>query len=145
MHPAYRWPGQPTPPQPARLRGRVGHQLVIGLALLTVGLLSGLTRSGRGLLAIGVAWVVLGLLATHRAAGLRQAVRACTEYAMVAALVLLVVGAAPAPAEAPPRRPPAAKAKPAQGDPLEAARARLADIRERLPRFEVSMSTKGGR
>jgi hypothetical protein len=121
MPQGYGMPYQPPPLAAGRLsggRGRLRHQLIIGGALLTLGLLAGLTRTSRGLLAIGLAWVVVGLLAGHRADGRREWFKAVIEYAVVAALAVALLTAAPAPpqAKAPGReRPPAAER--AQADP----------------------------
>ena len=150
MHPAqqgYGWPYQPSPPARSRSRpaGGVRHQLVIGGTLLTLALLAGLLRSSRGFVAVGLAWVVVGLLARRRVDGWREWAKAVVEYATVAALAVAVLTAGPAPAERPKPRPPAAKAKAAESDPLEGARAWFAEWRQRLPRVEVSTTTKEAR
>jgi hypothetical protein len=87
--------GMPFPAAPLqpRVRDRVRRQLVIGLAVGTLGFFLGLTRSGRGWLAIGLAWLLLGLLGAHRANGTRWLARMVAEYALVALLAVLVAGA----------------------------------------------------
>lgn|GEM_PF-2701620 len=113
QHPTYGWPSQPLAPPRSRSGppGGMRHQLVIGLVLLTLGFLFGLTTSSRGLLAIGLAWVVVGFLARRRADGWREWVKGLVEYATVAALMFALFTAAPAPpAKAPARKhPPAAE------------------------------------
>jgi hypothetical protein len=145
MIPAYRWPGQPPPP--TRLRARVGHQLVVGLALLTLALLAGLLRSPRGWLAWALAWLLVGMLAARRPTGRGERVRAAMDYAILGAFALMLVTAVPAaPSVKVPARPrPPVKVEAAQGDRLAEARARLAELRERLPQIQVSVSTKGTR
>ena len=142
----------PLPLASSRLSGgtgRVKHQLVIGGALLTLGLLAGLTRTSRGLLAIGLAWVVVGLLSGRRADGRREWFKAVLEYACVAALAVCVLTAAPAPpAKAPARRRPSA-AERAQTDPWAELRTKAekfwAKVAAGAPEVKFSDPPKPGR
>jgi hypothetical protein len=130
----YGWP--PHQPPSFRTRPRLGggvwarirHQLAIGLALFTAALLFGLLRSPRGLLAVGLAWALVGLLSAHRANG--RGLRAVLEYGLVALLVLLVanVGTTPEPPAVP--RPPV-KVEATQADQLKQARGAVADLWQR--------------
>jgi hypothetical protein len=77
----------------------------ICLCLLVAGWLAGLTRSGRGWLTIGLAELLVILLAVHhRDGGRRWLARVVCEYAVVAALAMLLLvagGGAPQPAHQP--------------------------------------------
>jgi hypothetical protein len=103
--------------------GRLGvrrNQLTGALALVIGGLVMMTLGPGRGLLVLGLTWVLVRFLASHRDdGGRRQQVRSMVEYAAVAALVVAVLTAMPAPdppkAKAPPRRPAATER--AQVDP----------------------------
>jgi hypothetical protein len=91
------WTPLTHPPAQPRLWPRIRRQLLLVSALFTVALFTGLLRTSRGLLVVALAWVVLGLLGNHRAAGSRQITRAVVEYAAVAGLVaaLMSAGATP--------------------------------------------------
>jgi hypothetical protein len=139
MHPAHGW-GSPTPPTPARSGVRIPRPLIIGLALLCVGLLAGLTRSPRGLLVIAAAWLLVALFDTRRAAG---------RWLRVAALVALLLAAAPAPTPTRPavRRPPAASTEATQVS-LEDVRGQVADLWQQVASGFSRATTpppKGGR
>jgi apolipoprotein N-acyltransferase len=142
MHPASGWPSQPA--SPVRSGGvRIPRPVIIGLALLTVGLLVGLTRSPRGLMVIAAACLLVALFDTHRGAG---------RLLRVVALLALLVFAAPAPVPERPaeRRPrPPVKVEAVQPDRLKEARQRVAELWARaaagFPRVEVSTTPKGGR
>jgi hypothetical protein len=105
----YGWPSQPS--TPARSGGiRVPRPALIGLALLAVGLMTGLTRSPRGLLVIVAACLLVATWDAGRGRFLR-----------VVALLALLVLAAPAPLPEKPHRPPV-KVQAGQADRLERAR-----------------------
>jgi hypothetical protein len=116
--------GMPFPaPMPARARlwPRVRHQLIILGALFSGALLLGILRNRAGLLAVALAWVVIGFIANR---GWRVAI----EYAAVAGLVLALgaAGAAAPNVRAAADRP-APKAEAAKGD-LEQARQGVIDL-----------------
>jgi hypothetical protein len=91
---------------------------VTGLAVVVVGFLAGLTGTTGGLVALGLAVVLVGLLGAHHAGGgVRWLARAAAEYAVVAVLVALLA------AHYGPHAPPAAK-DPARPKPAAAAPAR---------------------
>lgn len=147
-------PGWPPYAPPATRRGRawdrVRHQLLIGLALFAAAFMLGLSRSPRGWLAIGLAWVLLDRLSAHRAQG--RTVRAVVEYVLVAALTFALVGAAPTAPKvniAVDQRPPAkAKVEAAQGG-LNDLRQRVSDLYQQLaqgfPPDAEPTPKKGGR
>ncbi len=88
----------PAPlPQPSGLRLRL--LALIAAVLLMAGWFAGLMRSGRGWLTIGLAVLVVVLLAVHRRdGGRRWLARVVCEYAAVAllaALLVLAAGGAP--------------------------------------------------
>jgi hypothetical protein len=72
-------------------RERLRRQAVIGLSLAGLGFFAGLTATGRGWLAIGLAWLLVALLGAHRSDG--RLLRALGEYAVVALLAVLLAGA----------------------------------------------------
>jgi hypothetical protein len=148
-------PGWPPHAPAATRRGRawdrVRHQLLIGLGLFTAAFLLGLSRSPRGWLLIGLAWVVLDRLGAHRAQG--RTVPAVLEYAVVAALTVALVGAAPTAPKvnvAVDQRPPAkAKVEAAQGGlGLDGLRQSVSDLYEQLAKGfppDPEPAPKGGR
>lgn len=86
------------PQQPSGRSGvniMIPRPLLILLALLTVGLLTGHTRSPRGLVVVGAAWVLVSTWDATRGRFLR-----------VAALLALLVFSAPAPVPERPIKPP---------------------------------------
>jgi hypothetical protein len=92
------------PLRPAPLRARPGpgpgwlrRQAILGLCLVVVGWLAGLTSSGRGWLTIALAWLVVLLLGAHRASGAGWLARVVAEYTVVAVLAVLLVTTAGAP------------------------------------------------
>jgi hypothetical protein len=93
------WDTVPPAPRSSGLR-LLG---IIGLCLLVAGWLAGLTATRRGWLTIGLAGLLVVLLAVHyRDGGGRWLARILCEYATVAALVLLLVLAAGGTAQQPP-------------------------------------------
>jgi hypothetical protein len=119
----------PTSSAPAGRRHR--NQLTGALALVVAALVMFTLGPGRGLLVLGLSWVLVRFLASHRDGGRRQWSRALVEYATVAALVVAVMTAAPAP------DPPKAKPKPRsaaadQADPLGDLRARWDKLIDRV-------------
>jgi hypothetical protein len=91
---------------PSRSGPRPRLLALVGLCLLLAGWLAGLTRSGRGWLTIGLAALLVVLLAVHhRDGGRRWLARVICEYAVVAALAVLLVAAGvhPQPAHQPGR------------------------------------------
>jgi hypothetical protein len=127
MHPAQGW-GTPTPATRTRSGIRLPRPLIIGLALLTIGLLFGLTRTPRGLLVIAAAGVLVALF---------DARRASARWLRVVVLVVLLAAAAPASlperVDQPAARPrPPVKVETAQVDHLEQARGAVADLYQRL-------------
>jgi hypothetical protein len=84
-----------TVPLPRSSGLRLRLLAIIGLCLLVAGWLAGLTATRRGWLTIGLAALLVVLLAVHyRDGGGRWLARVLCEYATVAALVLLLVLAA---------------------------------------------------
>jgi hypothetical protein len=77
-------------PGPGQGPGRLRRQAVLGLGLVVVGWLAGLTGSGRGWLTIALAWLVVILLGAHRAAGAGWLARVVAEYTVVALLAVLL-------------------------------------------------------
>jgi hypothetical protein len=73
------------------VRERLRRQAMIGLSVAGLGFFAGLTASGRGWLAIGLAWLLVVLLGAHRGDG--RLLRAVGEYAVVALLAVLLAGA----------------------------------------------------
>jgi hypothetical protein len=73
--------------------GRLRRQYLIASLVLAAGFLLGLTRTRNGLIAIGLAFAVIGLLGNHRTRG--SLGKALVEYAAVAGLVLAFTSAAP--------------------------------------------------
>jgi hypothetical protein len=87
-------PVPPAFPGPAP-RFRLRLLALVAAALLMAGWFAGLTRSGRGWLTIGLAVLVVVLLAVHRRdGGTRWLARVVCEYAAVALLAVLLVLAA---------------------------------------------------
>jgi hypothetical protein len=80
----------PYGPGPGRGPGRLRRQAILGLGLVVVGWLAGLTGSGRGWLTIALAWLVVGLLGAHRASGAGWLARVVAEYTVVAVLAVLL-------------------------------------------------------
>jgi hypothetical protein len=80
----------PYGPTPGRVRDRLRRQAVLGLGLVVVGWLAGLTGSGRGWLTITLAWLVVLLLGVHRASGAGWLARVVAEYTVVAVLAVLL-------------------------------------------------------
>ncbi len=111
------------PPLPRRrVIGRPRWRLlaVTALSVVVVGFLAGLTGTTGGLVAIGLAVVLVVLLGMHHASGRRWLARALAEYAVVAVLVVLLAGhfnPHPAPAAKHPARPNPAAAAPARPRP----------------------------
>lgn len=79
------YPPQPMPRKPSAWP-QVRRRLVLPLLLLTVGLFTGLLRTKAGLIALVLAWVVIGLLANARAGG--HTFRALFEYVAVFGLAM---------------------------------------------------------
>jgi hypothetical protein len=121
------FPYAPPPygPGPGRGPGWLRRQAVLGLGLVVVGWLAGLTGSGRGWLTIALAWLVVLLLGVHRAAGAGWLARVVAEYAVVALLAVLLVTATGAPQ--PPDKHPT-KASTA----ADAGRSVVTQVRDRL-------------
>jgi hypothetical protein len=86
------YPYGPPPygPDPGQGPSRLRRQAVVGLCLVVVGWLAGLTSSGRGWLTIALAWLVVALLGAHRAAGAGWLARVVAEYTVVAVLAVLL-------------------------------------------------------
>jgi hypothetical protein len=99
------WDTVPLAPRSSGLRLRL--LAIIGLCLLLAGWLAGLTATRRGWLTIGLAALLVVLLAVHyRDGGGRWLARVVCEYAAVAALaVLLVIAAGGTPQQPPAHRP----------------------------------------
>jgi hypothetical protein len=99
----------PYGPGPGRGPGRLRRQAVVGLVVLVVGWLLGLTSSGRGWLTIALAWLVVLLLGAHRASGAGWLARVVAEYTVVAVLAVLLATTAsvgtPPPQPTPPGHP----------------------------------------
>jgi hypothetical protein len=111
-----------APPPRSRVMGRPRWRLlaVTALTVVVVGFLAGLTGTKGGLVALGLAVVLVVLLGMHHASGRRWLVRAAAEYAVVAVLVVLLAGhfsPHPAPAAKHPARPKPAAAAPARPRP----------------------------
>jgi hypothetical protein len=111
----------PLGPLPRRRRmvGRPRWRLlaVTALCVVVVGFLAGLTGTTGGLVAIGLAVVLVVLLGAHHASGARWLARAVAEYTVVAVLVVLLAvhyGPHPAPNAKHPARPKPAAAAPAR-------------------------------
>jgi hypothetical protein len=111
----------PYGPAPGQGPGR-RRQAVLGLGLVVVGWLAGLTGSGRGWLTIALAWLVVGLLGAHRASGAGWLARVVAEYTVVAALAVLLATTTGAP------QPPATHPGTAAGD----GRSVVTQVRDRL-------------
>jgi hypothetical protein len=86
------YPYGPPPYGPALGQGpgRLRRQALLGLGLVVVGWLAGLTGSGRGWLTIALAWLVMLLLGAHRASGVGWLARVVAEYTVVAVLAVLL-------------------------------------------------------
>jgi hypothetical protein len=146
-------PYTPSPGPTRRLGsggGRRRNQLVGGLALVTAALVMMTLGPGLGLLVLGLLWVLVRALAAHLDdGGRRQWFKVLVQYAAVAALVVAVMGVAPAPdppKKAPPRRP-AATAD--QADPWGELRARWDRLVDRVsaeaPVIQFPADPKEGR
>jgi hypothetical protein len=119
--------GEDYPAAPRRRMGRPRWRLLAltALCVVVVGWLAGLTATTRGLVAIALAVVLVGLLAVHYASGgARWLARALAEYTTVAVLAALVAASigghqptAPARPTSRPKPPAAAQAGPACPDP----------------------------
>ena len=81
-------PMQPPVRRAHRLWPRIRHQLLIFGGLFCLALLTGLLRTGRGWLVIGLVWALLGLLGN--APSWRWRFTRLTEWAAVAALAVVV-------------------------------------------------------
>jgi hypothetical protein len=113
-----------------RLGGGRRNQLVGALALVAAWLLMTALGPALGLLVIVLLWLLVRSLGTHLdEGGRRQWLRALKDYAVVAALVVVVLGVAPAlaPPKPKPDAPPAAadQAKATAADPWAKLRARF--------------------
>jgi hypothetical protein len=126
-----RMPQGYTPPPPApvpRVWPKVRRQLLIVGALFTAALFSGVLRSGRGWLAIALAWALVGILGNHRAQ--RRAGRVVVEWVAVAMLAVIIVNAAPSQVRAPTLKAPV-KVEAAQTDQLEVIRRQVTELWQR--------------
>jgi hypothetical protein len=81
----------PTTPL-GSVRGRGRRLVVLGLAVAGAGFVLGLTRTGRGWLALALGYVLILVLADHAGAGFRQLARVVAEYALVFALAVTLTG-----------------------------------------------------
>jgi hypothetical protein len=116
------------PPAPVpRVWPKVRRQLLIIGALFTIALLSGVLRTDRGWLAIGLGWALVGLLGNARAQ--RRGGRTVVEWVAVAALAVIFATATPTQINAPLNAP--VKVEASQVDQLEVIREAAAGIWER--------------
>jgi hypothetical protein len=110
------YPAAPLPRRRGSTRPR-WRLLALTALCVVVGFLAGLTGTTGGLVALGLAVVVVVLLGAHHASGgLLWSARAVAEYAVVAVLVVLLAGhfsPHPDPAAKHPGRPKPAAAAPA--------------------------------
>jgi hypothetical protein len=123
------WMPLTTPAAPSG--GRLRRQYIVASLVLLAGFFLGLTRTRNGLIAIALAFAVIGLLGNRRAQG--SLAKALVEYAAVAGLVLAFMSAAPTAPKvnvAVEQRPPA-KVKAAEGD-LEKARQGVVNLWEQI-------------
>jgi hypothetical protein len=134
-----------APADPPRVWPKVRRQLLIVGALFTVALLSGVLRTDRGWLAIGLGWALVGLLGNARAQ--RRGGRTVVEWVAVAALAVIVATAAPTQIRAPLKAP--VKVDASQVDQLEVIRRQAAEIWARaaagFSRATTPPTKQGGR
>jgi hypothetical protein len=128
--------------------GRRRNQLVGALALVTAGLVMMTLGTGLGLLVLGLLWVLVRALAAHLDdGGRRQWFKVLVQYAAVAALVVAVMGVAPAPD--PPKKAPPRQAATEQANPWGELRARWNRLVDRAsaeaPVIQFGTDAKKGR
>jgi hypothetical protein len=136
----------PPPPAPVpRVWPKVRRQLLIVGALFTIALLSGVLRTDRGWLAIGLGWALVGLLGNAHAQ--RRGGRTVVEWVAVAALAVIVATATPTQIRTPLKAP--VKVEASQTDQLEVVRRQVAEIWARaaagFSRATTPPTKQGGR
>jgi hypothetical protein len=125
-----RMPHGYSPPQSApvpRVWPKVRRQLLIVGGLFTIALLSGVLRTDRGWLAIGLGWALVGVVGNAHAQ--RRGGRTVVEWVAVAALAVIVATATPTQIRAPLKAP--VKVEATQVDQFEVVRRQLAALLQR--------------
>jgi peptidoglycan/LPS O-acetylase OafA/YrhL len=141
------WTPQFALPRPRRLTTRTrwlwAVPLIAGI-LVAFGWIAshdpgpGLALTGRGWATIGAAVIVAALVASRRSEGLGQLLRTVTEYAVVAALVVLLVTASAHPDQT------IRKAKPGSCPPVVHVRAWLDCLWKQASKAATDAGKQGG-